>query len=208
MGGWLTSFSVMEKIFFFSALAGGILFLVRLVLMFLGADHGDVDAGAADAGSVGDLDSGGDFDHGGAVDHGADSDLSFKLLSFQGLTAFFMMFGLVGLALTRESGVGQTLAFLGAGAAGLAAMYGVAKFFSALLGLQSSGTIDMKNALGAEGKVYLTIPAGGTGKVELVVQDHLKIFDAVADANEPIKTGERVRVERLVAGETLVVKKI
>jgi membrane-bound ClpP family serine protease len=158
--------------------------------------HADIDMTAGDA----DL-TGGDAGH-------PDADASFKLLSFQGLTAFFMMFGLVGLALLNQSKVGEGLAILGALIAGMITVWVVSKIFSVARRFQSSGTIDNTKAIGEEGTVYLNIPAEGTGKVQVVVQNHLRIFDAVSDLKEEIKTGERVMVTRVVSGNVMVVQKI
>jgi hypothetical protein len=56
--------------------------------------------------------------------------------------------------------------------------------------------------------VYLTIPAGETGKVSIVLQGALKEFNAVAADKQLIKTGERVQVVGLTAGEVLIVERI
>ena len=120
-----------EAVFALAAVLGGVLFLARLVLQFLGG-HGDATA-----------------DMNPDVFHGAlgDSDVSFKILSLTGLTAFFMMFGLVGLALSRNR-AGAGLSVAGAVAAGLASVWLISKIFSSLVGLQSSGTLDLANAVG------------------------------------------------------------
>ena len=64
------------------------------------------------------------------------------------------------------------------------------------------------NAIGQEGSIYLTIPAGGVGKVQVTVQDHLRIFSAVARKQGRIRTGERVTVVGVSSGNTLVVEKL
>lgn len=40
------------------------------------------------------------------------------------------------------------------------------------------GTINIRNAIGSEGSVYLAIPKNGTGQVQVIVQGSLKTFDA------------------------------
>ena len=101
MLAFLSDMNGLEKIFAVCAIVGGVLFIIRLVLQFMG---GDFDADAADGldglDGVDGLDGAdADFD----VEIG-DTDYSFKLISFQGLTAFFAMFGLVGLAMLKQSG--------------------------------------------------------------------------------------------------------
>lgn len=177
----------LEKFYTLCAIFGGLLFVIRLALQFLGGDSGfdDMDV---------------DID-------GGDADLSFKVLSFQGLTSFFMMFGLVGIALRRQSGVSVPWSMAGAMAAGLATVWVIGQIFSFMKGLQSSGTVDIQNAVGQEGTVYLTIPAEGTGKARLTIQDHLKVLDAISEHKVKLETGQRIRVVRVVAGNLLAVEK-
>jgi len=185
----------LEIFFLICATTGGILFLVKLIMQFVGADH-DVDHGDGD---IGHADS--------PSDAHADSDISFKVLSLHGITSFFMMFGLVGFALYRESRVGALLAILGAMAAGGASVWVIAKLFSTMFKLQSSGTLDIMSTVGTEGKVYLTIPAKGQGAVMVSVKNRLREFDAVSQDKQEIKSGERIRVV-WVNGNILVVEKI
>lgn len=200
MFGFLEGYGAVDKFFFVCATVGGIFFLVRLVIQFMGMDH-DMDAGGADGAGAGGIEHAG-----GDMDGHADSDVGFKLLTFQGLTAFFMMFGLVGLAIHQQSGMGALLAMVGGTAAGLASVWVIDKMFSAARGLQSSGTLDNTSAIGGIGSVYLTIPKGGTGRVMITFHDRQREFDAVAQDKEEIKTGERVKVV-WADGGVLVVEK-
>lgn len=192
----LSDLSGLEKIFAVCAVVGGVLFIIRLVLQFMG---GDFDVDVADGLDGADA----DFD----ADIG-DTDYSFKLISFQGLTAFFAMFGLVGLAMLKQSGFPPAHSVMGGLAAGVVTVWVMKKIFEWAMTLQSSGNIKMRNAVGAEGTVYLTIQAGDTGKVRINIQNHLKVFNAKCDSDEEIKTGEPVRVVRVVSGNILVVEKI
>lgn len=65
-------------------------------------------------------------------------------------------------------------------------------------------------AIGKIGKVYLTVPAHdqGKGKVNLRLNGALRELDAISMDNDPIKTGESVRVVALQGKATLVVQKI
>ena len=189
----LDNYTGLEKFFAVCAVIGGILFLIRLILQFVGGDS-DVD---------------GDFDADIDTDVDADdSDISFKVLSFQGLTAFFMMFGLVGLTLMRQFEWEWQRAIIVASAAGVGTVWVMKCIFNAAKQLQSSGNFNMKNAIGQEGDVYLTIPAKGTGKVRVSVQESLKVWNAVSDGNQPIETGQRIKVVRIVSNNVLVVEKI
>ncbi|MBD3373686.1 hypothetical protein GF406_01515 [candidate division KSB1 bacterium] len=182
----------LEKMFFLSALLGGLSFLVRTILMFIG---GDADGGGGDVAD--------DFN----LEH-SDADASVKLLSVQGLTGFFMMFGLVGLALSQESQAGALWSIAGGLLAGLFTLWLTAKIFTSMKKLQSDGSLDMNAAIGAQGTVYLTIPENNSGQVQLNVQDRLRIFNAISHDKTEIKTGERVQVLRLVNGNVLVVSRV
>lgn len=196
MGIFFDSLSPLEKVFFFSAAVGGVLFILRMILLLVGGHH-DGDPG---------MDMHGDMD--GHHGHHHDSDASFKVLSLQGLTAFFMMFGLVGLALSKTSGFAAIWATLGAIAGGALALWIIGKVFRMMIRLQSDGTLNMKNAMFKEGVVYLTIPAKGEGKVQITVQKALREFTAVSAAKEEIKTDTPVRVVDIKNGNVLVVKKV
>ncbi len=186
--------SGIEWLYAISAALGAVFLLTRIVLLVLGAGH----------------DTGGDMDigHDAAID-GVDgtSDVAFKLISLQSLMAFFLMFGLVGLALYRQSQVGVGLSLAGALAAGIAAVYVIGWLFKKMLSLQSSGTLSLDNAVGQIGKVYLRIPADGEGQVEIEVQGRMMILSAISVQKEELPTGAVVRVESMVGSSTLGVVK-
>lgn len=178
-----------DSVFLLSAVAGGAVFIIRTVFQLFGAgEHG----------------------HGHDVHHhtDGDGDEGFRMLSLQGLAAFLMMFGLVGLALVRESAMAAPPAIGIAALAGLGSMWIIGKLFSVMSKLQSSGTLNMKNAIGQSGTVYLTVPKNGRGQVQVVVQGRLSVFDATTHVGADIATGARVRVVALDNGETLVVEPV
>jgi membrane-bound ClpP family serine protease len=140
------------------------------------------------------------------VDH-VDADVSFKLLTLQGMTAFFMMFGLVGFAMLRESHASGGVALAAALAAGTGTVWLIGKIFSSVKKLQSSGTMDNAIAVGEQGTVYLTLRAKGTGKVHITMHGRPREFEAVAKDGTEIKTGERIKVLE-VNDSVLVVEKL
>ncbi len=178
---------MLDSLFVFSALVGGGGFVLRTVLMLLG---------------VGDDHSFGG-DHAGDISH-SDTDVGARLVSIQGIAAFLMMFGLVGLALTREAALGSQLAVAISLAAGLAAMWVVARVFTLMMRLQSSGTLDLEHAVGQEGVVYLTIKPSSGGQIQLSVQGRLGVFDAQVDGGGEIATGRTVRVVGVRANQLVV----
>jgi membrane protein implicated in regulation of membrane protease activity len=185
----MSDLPLIEIIYWVSTIVGGTLFILRTVLMLLGGDLSD------DA-----------LDTVMSSDAQGDTDGGFKLLSLQGLTAFFMMFGLVGLALLK-SGMALVLTVFGGAMAGLGAVWLTGILFSQMKRLQSEGTLNLANAVGQQGTVYLTIPAGKSGQIQVAVQGSLRIIDAVSKDQKRIATGEKIQVVDVVDSETLVVEK-
>lgn len=190
--------NTIETFYLVCAATGGSIFFVKLVLQFIGGGL-DLDGDASDGVDI-DMDAA----HTGHID----SDVSFKTLTLHGLSAFFMMFGLVGFALYRASQTGSLISLAGACAAGGATVWVIKKLFEFAAKLQSSGTVENVSTIGAEGKVYLTIPAGGSGRVLVNFKNRFREFDAVnKDKEVALKTGERIKVV-WVDGNVLVVEKI
>lgn len=198
-----------ESIYWGSTIIGGTLFILRVVLMLAGGFFGDGDMGSisgSEADFSGDVDLGGDIDPGDIGDH-VETDTSFRLLSFQGLSSFFLIFGLVGLALIKAD-LHVLLTVFGAMLAGLFSVWVISILFSQTKRLQADGTINIKNAVGGKGTVYLTIPENGSGQVQVPVQGSLKVYDAISKGKKKIATGEKIQVVDVADGNTLIVKKV
>lgn len=180
--------SSMEKFYWIIALPSTIIFLIQLVLMFVGGDS-DAD---------GDVD-GGDFDG----DHGS----GVHIFSVKSVVSFLMFFGWSGLAAAYKGIYGVAALGISAGV-GIAMMFITAWVFFLMLKLQQSGTMRLEDAIGKTAEVYLTIPAkkAGNGKVEILIQEGLKTLDAVTEEAEDIKTGSFVEVVDIVS-DLLVVKR-
>jgi hypothetical protein len=118
-----------------------------------------------------------------------------------------MMFGLIGLAILRAD-IWPLIAIGGGTIAGLITVWVIGMIFAAMGRLQSEGTINIRNAVGQQGTVYLTIPAQGSGQVSVTVQGSLKIFDAVSQEKKKIPTGEKIKVTNVIDNKTLVVIKL
>lgn len=184
-----SDFNGLETFFLACAIIGGFFVLVKLVMQFVGGhDHTDIALHHVD---------GIDAQH-------TDSDVGFRVISMQGLSAFFMMFGLVGLALYRQSRMGVLISITGAVAAGMVAVWVLGKLFQGAARLQSSGTLKTADAVGCTGTVYLNIPEGGTGRVSLNFRNHLREFDAAEKNGGAVSTGTPVRVVQVNANILVV----
>lgn len=178
----------LHHLFLFSAAGGGLLFVVQVVLSLAGAGAGDLGGGDA------------------ATGHSS-PDVAFKLLSLQGLTAFFAMFGLVGLALYEESRVGATMSLLGALVGGGLTTFIIARIFQAARKLEASGNVDLRAAVDMTGTVYLRIAPGKPGKVTLTLNNRLLQLDAIS-ATDALETGSLVRVVDVLSDGTVRVVKV
>jgi len=187
MSSLFSDFSTLEMFFLICATIGSFFVFTKFIMQLLGADA-DTDTGDISIN-----------------EHHFDSDKGFQLLSLYGFSSFFMMFGLVGLALYRQSKVGIPFSVIGAVAAGFASVWIIGKIFQAAMRLQSSGTIQTSDAIGCNGTVYLTIPKGGIGRVTLNIRNHSREFDAIGMHGEAIATGTPIRVVA-VNGATLLVE--
>jgi len=188
---WFSGLPGLEKAYVICALFGGGVLIIQLILSLIGGADADVDI---------DVDMDLDIDH--------SSDFSFQWLSVQSLSGFFMMFGLIGMTVLHESSQGSFISLICATIAGFVTGWGVYKVFSAMKKMETSGNIDMKNAIGQKGRVYLTVKGDAVGRVEVVVQEKLTVYDAVSEAKEEIETGAQVKVVRLINDKTLSVVRV
>jgi hypothetical protein len=132
----------------------GVLFLLWLVLVVVLGGIGDVAEGVF----------GIDIDAMGA-------DASFKALTFQGVMAFMMFFGLTGI-IVMQSGGPEFLAVIVGGASGAASMLPAKSSSSSSLSRQR-GPLRLTMPVGSIGTVYLRIPKGGTGQVSVSIKGSL-----------------------------------
>ena len=174
-----------DLVFGISALVGGLLFLLWFVLMMVGGAASDLFDGLFDI-QIG------------------DTDLSFKALTFQGLSAFLMMFGLIGLMIS-EMNAPQALSIIGGLGAGGFSMWIVSKLFETFKQLEQDQTMDLENATGSTGTVYLRIPASGEGQIQITFQGAMRTMDAISRDGVEIPTGTLIEVIDNVA-DTLRVR--
>jgi membrane protein implicated in regulation of membrane protease activity len=183
----------LRTLYLVCAVVGGTALVVQTILLALG---GDTESHLGD-GSVADV-----HDH---AAHAADASF-LKWLTLKGIVAFLTFFGLAGLASGSMSEPLHTLPI--AFAAGLAALFLVGWLMRGLARLHSHGNLELQNALGKAGRVYLRIPPSrsGVGKVTVEVQGRSVEWPAVTAASE-IPTGAPVRVVA-VSGDLLEVVRV
>ncbi len=191
-----------QQIFVCIAVPATVILIIQIITMLFGfGGEGDADVDTdtdADIGVDGDIDS--DV-----------PDVGLSFFTMRGIVSMLCIMGWSGLVFLDPSlGLPLPAGIAISVALGALALVLVALAMRGISRLQSSGNLDLHNAIGKVGQVYLTIPAGGnaSGKVSLVVQEQYKEFSAITTADEPVKTGQYVRVVALSESGVLVVEPI
>ena len=186
----LNELSLMSHIYCIITIPSTIVFIILLITTITGSDMG------ADVGT--------DFDH----DISDGDSIPFQFISLKNIVAFFTMFGWSGLGFLN-AGLAAWLIILLSIICGFLMMLGMASLFYFMSKLTDNGTLNMKNAVGHLGEVYLTIPGnrGGMGKVQITVQGSLRTLDAITDNPENIATSSIIEVLDVIDEQILLVKR-
>jgi hypothetical protein len=223
MRTWWEALTLLERVFAAVAIPATLLLLIQLVmtLVGLGGHDGDLDADGDGADAFVDLDGDGvpdgiDLDGDGVPDISLDTDgdgvpdhaalPGLRLFTFRGIVAFLAVTGWAALAVSRAGHPWLAAVLVGL-LLGAAAMVLVAVIMRIFLRLQTDGTVNVENALGLPGEVYLSVPAArsGEGKVNVVIQDTMTECAAVTDEERAISTGEAVTVIGVTRERQLIV---
>jgi membrane protein implicated in regulation of membrane protease activity len=135
-----------------------------------------------------------------AISHGL------HLFSTRALAAGLAFFGTTGWFALRAGWLAM-LAIPAALLTGVAATVIVASVLRAMNRLESDGTLQVTNAIGQEGTVYLAVPGDdrGMGKVHVTVQGRLAEFPAVT-SGPALSTGSAVIVIDIRDNDVLEVR--
>lgn len=182
---------LIQQIFALLAIPSTIVILVQTILLLIGL---------GDAGG-----DGADFDSDGIPD-GADSD-GFALFSIRGIMTMLAVTGWSGMALA-ETALPEVVTVLISVGLGVIMLFVMAYLMKLISKLQSSGNIDIGNAIGKVAQIYIPVaPNGkGSGKVTLTIQEKFCEFSAITTASQTLKTGTYVRVVAVDESGTLVVE--
>jgi hypothetical protein len=185
IGGWWNELTLAKQLFYGIGLLAGLMSLLLAVLSMIGMEaHDSVDAiGSADVGGGG------------------------GIFSVKPLTGFFLGFGWAG-GMAMDYGLSVLAAIGVACLAGGALMVIVILMIRAIYSLRSDGTIQVKQAVGAVGTVYISLPANmaSGGQVVVNFSGRQATFAALSTSDRPIASGEKVRVVSLVDNGTVLVE--
>ena len=198
---------MLNWIFLILAMTGGTFMVIQFALTLLGMG-GDLDI--ADDLPEGEVDGSFGVDpelgeHG--VGHGNFSTWLFGVISVKTLTAAAAFFGLAGCAASAAQMAPSAQVVL-ASLAGLGAMYVVHWLMKAMLRFSEDGTARLDRSIGKVGTVYLKVPAlrQGAGKVHFKLQNRLVEYPAITGHDEPLLSGNKVRIIGVVGGSTVEVE--
>ena len=190
----------MHSVFLFSLLIGGAVLALQIILSLVGFDTDvadldldlDLDLEAPDAADVTGAVAAPEGDLGGS-----DAAAGLDLLGIRSISAGLATFGAAGLLLEPLlfSWLAAILAVIPAGLA----MVGTAYLTLLMLRLESDGSIQLENAVGTVGTVYLTVPleqtgAESSGLVHLTVQGRTIEVRAITRGGVALPTGSSVVV--------------
>lgn len=187
MQEWWTSPDIYTKVLWMITLTASLIFVVQTVLTFIGMDSDT------------------------SMDASTDTDASagvfpFELFTFRNFINFFLGFGWTAIALQGK--VNGTIAIILACLAGVLLVAAVMYIFYLMSKMEQSGNINMANAVGCKGSVYLKIPAArnGEGKIQITIQGAIREYDAVTNGEE-LPTGTPIAVTQVLSENILVVAK-
>lgn len=183
---WWSGLSLVSQIFSAVAIPATIIMILQSLLLLLGFG----------------LDT--DIDNDGDMDASGDG---MPLISVRGIVAFFSIGGWVGVV-SDTAGVPVIFSCLIAFAAGTLALLGVGLLFKNALKLQDSGNLEIGNAVGKTGRVYIPIPPknAGHGKINVLIQDRYVELEAINEGDSVIKTDELVDILETIDSETVIVR--
>ncbi|NLX64660.1 MAG: hypothetical protein GX022_07815 [Clostridiaceae bacterium] len=216
---WWNEMTEMQRVFAYIAFPATIIMVLQFVLSLIGfieggdadgldgaEDFADADADIADFDDVIPGDIPGDEPQDIVESHLADTPHDhedsaggradpLKLFTLRGIIGFFAIGGWTGVV-ALECGIPIPGAVLLSLLAGWLALYFVAWTIRFVLRMQQSGNLNLQNAIGVQGEVYIPIPPmkSGTGKVNVIIQDRLTELNAVTAAERTLRTGEKITV--------------
>jgi hypothetical protein len=189
MAEWYSNLELFPKIYWSIALLGSLIFLITMILSFVGGDADD----------IGDVDS--DID--------GDTGIGFQFITFKNLVGFFTLFGWSGIACI-DAGFSKPLTITISIVCGLIMMGIMGAMFYYMNKLNDSGTLKFKNAINAVGEVYLTVGANRSsiGKAHVRIQGALRELEALTDADTDLKSGSVIKVKDVTENGILIIEKL
>lgn len=201
---WFKELETVRQIFFSIAVVISALFTWQFLSALIGLGGGDGLDMDTDAGMDG-VDGGPDH-----IDiHDADAATLgvFKLLSLRSIIAFMLLFSWAGFLYLGNDSVPVYKAMVYSTLWGIAAMVVVSILFYQLSRLQESGNMNYHACVGDTATVYITIPAGGRGRVRATIGGRVMFASAVSSELTDLQSGTVVKIVKVIGGNTFEVER-
>jgi len=185
MTEWWVALGGDEKIFYGIAFASSLVMFVQFVLTLIGGVFDVADS---------------EFEI-----EGTDGDLG--VLSIRTICAFFVGFGWGGITALNMYDGDIFIATIAGFITGSLFLFAVLWTMRGLHSLKEDGTVDIKNSVGTNGRVYLPVPPNreGTGLVQVVIQGREREVVALTDSAEELENRTRITVLEQIDPQTVLV---
>jgi len=201
---WWNDIGLVGQIMACSAIPMTVVMLLQLVLMIIGVGFGSEADADIDDGSI---DSSAETTPPDAGKYGNPAVL--KIFTIRGIVAFFALGGWAGLA-ALSAGLHPLWAIQISLFIGVCALLLAAIIIRLALKMQTSGNLNLSNAVSQTAEVYIRIPSGRSdmGKVTMLLQERFVELDAVTDFDSDLMPSSKVEVLEVINGDCLVVNPI
>ncbi|WP_324823007.1 NfeD-like protein [Sinanaerobacter sp. ZZT-01] len=212
---WWNELDEILKILYCIAIPATLIMVIQTILSLVGGFEGGAGVDFSDTSGI-DFNGGSDIgDLSDASDLGGDDFLGdggnpadFSIMSMftlQGIVTFLTVMGWTSIV-AIGAGTPAAISIIVGVALGFVSMFAVAKLIHISGKLTENGTLNLNNAIGENGKVYIPIPAESTGegKVTLYLQGRYAECDAITFEKEQIATGTMVRITDVRNGVLIV----
>ena len=193
---WYNALPSPLQVYWVIALVTSLVFLVQMVLTFIGIGDADTDV---DFGGDADFSDGDTLDTGGAM----------QLFTIRNFINFLLGLGWGGVCL--YSVIPNTIVLsLVAILVGVLFVYIFLIIYRQLRKLERNGAYHIDDCVGQTVDVYLTIPSNrsGMGKVQISFSGSVQELSALTDSDTPLRSGSKVRVTEVIDGTTVLVEKL
>ena len=200
---WWNNLGLIGKVMAMAAIPMTVVMILQFILMIIGVGF--------DSETDGEIDEVVDSYSETTPQEAASSDSVsvFRIFTIRGIVAFFALGGWTGLA-ALYAGVHPFWAVQLALFVGVCALLLAAVVIRLALRMQTSGNINLKNAISQTADVYIRIPSSRSdkGKVTMLLQERFVELDAVTDYNEDIAPDSKVEVVAVTDDDCLVVSPV
>ena len=201
---WWNELGLVGQIMACSAIPMTVVMMLQLILMIIGVGFGsdtdsDLDDGAIDSCAETSPPESGSYK----------SPSTLRIFTIRGIVAFFALGGWAGLA-ALAAGLHPIWAIQISLFVGVCALLLAAIIIRLALRMQTSGNLNLRNAISQTADVYIRIPSGRSdkGKVTMLLQERFVELDAVTDCEADIMPETKVKIVAVTNDDCLLVSPI